>query len=192
MSLQINHEIVTSIFSDTTTLDSLIADYTQAVADHALTVDVPAPVAHPIVEQIVKNWNGQYSIVDVPEPEPEPEPEPPSKEALIIAERDRRLALGFDFDFGDNRGVHRIGTTTNDMVGWNDVTSFANALSGLGDTTTTISILTDTGVASVTAPEWLQILVAAAAVRQPIWASSFALSAMETLPSDYTDDSYWI
>lgn len=121
------------------------------------------------------------------------EPPPPPPSAIdVIAERARRLSAGFDYDFGDGRGVHRIGTTPADMVGWDEVTKLASALAALGDTATTIPILTDSGQAEVTAIEWQQILVASAAFRQPIWMASFVLQAMEPIPADYaTNEVYW-
>ena len=109
----------------------------------------------------------------------------------VVIERERRLAAGFTYDFGDARGVHEVGTTDADMRGWEEVTQLANALLASGDTTTEIDIVTNTGPAKVTAPEWHQVLLAAAAFRQPIWAASFALQATETIPSDYTNDTHW-
>lgn len=114
-----------------------------------------------------------------------------SKIAAIVAERERRLAAGFDYDFGDVRGVHRLATSEPDMRGWDEVTKVANAMLALGDTTSAIGILTETGPADVTALEWQYVLVAAAAFRQPVWAASFALQAMEPMPDDVTDDRYW-
>lgn len=112
-------------------------------------------------------------------------------ESDVAAERARRLAIGFDYDFGDARGVHQIGTTPNDMIGWREVIDYANALIDSGDTTTKIAIVTDTGPAEVTAPEWQAIMLVAASVRQNIWAKSFALQAMQPIPGDYANDSYW-
>ena len=110
----------------------------------------------------------------------------------IVQERERRLAEGFDYDFGDERGVHRIATTKADMEGWDEVSKVATALSGLGDTVTTITIMTETGLASITATEWFSIAIAAGLFRQPIWAGSFALQAMDPIPADYaTNDAYW-
>lgn len=123
-------------------------------------------------------------------PPPPPPPQLPTV-ADIVAERARRLALGFDYNFGDARGVHRVGTTDADMAGWREVTDYANALIDLGDVTTTISIVTDTGPAMVTAPEWQAILLRAAQVRQAVWAASFALQAMPQIPQNYADDSFW-
>lgn len=109
----------------------------------------------------------------------------------VFTERSRRLALGFDYDFGDARGVHRIGTTPEDMIGWNEVTTLAGALIASGAEGTLITIVTDTGVAEVTAEEWQQILIAAANFRQPIWGASFLLQAADPLPDDFRSDSYW-
>ncbi len=108
----------------------------------------------------------------------------------VYAERNRRLALGFDYDFGDGRGVHRISTTTGDMVGWDEVTKLASALLALGQSTP-ITIATGTGVTQVTPMEWQQVMLAAAAFRQPIWGASFVLEEMNPIPSDFTNDIYW-
>lgn len=117
---------------------------------------------------------------------------PPAPTAAdVAAERDRRLAGGFSYDFGDARGVHVFATTEADLRGWRDVSDYAAALRANGDTVTTIAILTDTGATAVTAAEWADILIAAAAFRQPIWAASFALQAMDPIPADYDDDSRW-
>ncbi len=115
----------------------------------------------------------------------------PVNHAMVIRERARRLSLGFDYNFGDSRGVHRIGTTDADMVGWSEVTDLADALTAKNDTTTTIAIVTDTGPCNVTAPEWADIRVAAGAFRQPIWAASFTILGMNPVPADYAADSRW-
>lgn len=121
-----------------------------------------------------------------------PTPVAPPNASNVESERDRRLALGFDYDFGDARGVHRIGTTPDDLNGWNEVSTLAGALARTGDMTATITILTDTGLCAVTALEWANIEIAAGAFRQPIWTGSFVLSAMDPVPTDYaTNDSYW-
>lgn len=109
----------------------------------------------------------------------------------VTLECERRLELGFDYDFGDVRGVHRIGTTKGDLVGWDEVTKASNALIALGQSSSTIDIVTDTGACSVTALEWQAIIAQSAAVRQPIWAGSFALLAMDPIPDNFADDSYW-
>lgn len=110
----------------------------------------------------------------------------------VAAERTRRLALGFSYDFGDERGVHRIGTTAADMAGWNRVTALKDALLAAGYTAAPIDIVTETGPCVVTAPEWNGILLyAAAAFEQPHWQASFALQAMDPIPTDYRGDAYW-
>lgn len=111
--------------------------------------------------------------------------------ANVVAERDRRLSLGFDFDFGDERGVHHIGTTPDDMIGWNAVTVAANAIIATRMRPAAIDILTETGPATVTAMEWQQVLLAATAAQQPIWHASFALSAMSPIPANFRNDAHW-
>lgn len=130
-----------------------------------------------------RKWQGGQVVIY------QPAPVGPTADA-VWTERDRRMALGFDYDFGDARGVHHIGTTPSDMVGWDDVTKLASARLALADTTP-IGILTDTGYAEISPTEWQQILLAAGAFRQPIWAASFVLAAMSPIPADYADDSYW-
>lgn len=109
----------------------------------------------------------------------------------VVRERDKRLSAGFDYDFGDERGVHRIGTTTDDMAGWSEVNAYADALLVLGDSNTRIDIETDTGCTHVTATEWKSVMLAAARFRQPLWVSSFTLLAASVVPDDYTSDKYW-
>lgn len=95
----------------------------------------------------------------------------------IYAEREERLAAGFDFDFGDARGVHHVGTSEADMKGWDEVTKWSDAAIALGQADTTMTILTGSGPAEITALEWKQVLLASTAFRQPIWHASFALLA---------------
>jgi hypothetical protein len=119
-------------------------------------------------------------------------PQPPMPTATeVIAERARRFELGFDYDFGDARGVHHIGTTPEDLAGWDEVTTLSNALINLSNGSATIDIVTNTGPATVTATEWQSILIAAGTFRQPIWAASFVLQATDPIPVDFADDSYW-
>lgn len=108
----------------------------------------------------------------------------------IYAERDRRLALGFDYDFGDDRGVHKIGTTEADLRGWNEVTTAFGAADKLS-IALTLTIMTETGPAQVNSAEWAAILLQSATVRQAIWAASFALQESDPIPDDYTNDIHW-
>ena len=121
-------------------------------------------------------------VIDLPDPTADD----------VIAERERRFALGFDYDFCDARGVHRIGTTPADMKGWDEVDKSASAMIALGSGAAPIPIVTDTGPVAVTAFEWKQIILAAAAHRQPIWHASFALQALSPIPADYADDRHWL
>lgn len=110
----------------------------------------------------------------------------------VVAELTRRLAEGFDYDFSDDRGVHHVGTTEDDMRKWMDeVTPISQAMINAGQPDGEIGIATDTGPVTVTAMEWQRILVAAGQWRQPIYQASFALQAMDPIPRDFRDDSYW-
>lgn len=137
--------------------------------------------------------DGKWGYVKATEgPRGEKSDEPHGPDANdVVAERNRRLALGFYYDFDDERGEHFFATTTEDMVGWDEVSKLANALvmSGVGDTK--IQILTGHGATDVTALEWQLILIFAGTVRQPLFAASFVLQAMDPIPSDYMDDEYW-
>ncbi len=159
--------------------------------DHPDTVIPPAAI-----EISEEQWrhalerSGNVRWVDGEWQDYEPPPAPISAAAVIV-ERERRLSLGFDYDFGDARGVHHIATTPADMKGWDEVTMIANAAINAGLPNTDILILTATGPVTVTATEWQHILLASGAHRQPIWQASFALQAMDPIPTDYTDNSYW-
>lgn len=109
----------------------------------------------------------------------------------IIAERSRRLAEGFTYDFGDERGAHRIGTTEEDLRGWDEVSKVAQASVLLGQPDMPLNIVTDTGAVSLSAQEWQKVLVAAARFRQPIWIKSFELLKTSPIPPDFTSDKHW-
>lgn len=111
---------------------------------------------------------------------------PPPTPEDVIRERSKRLAEGFDYDFGDERGVHHIGTTEEDMRGWDEVTMGANAAVALGAGSTVFDIITETGPVEVTALEWQSILMAATAFRQPIWSASFILQQIDPIPDPAT------
>lgn len=111
--------------------------------------------------------------------------------SAIERERGRRLAAGFDFDFKDSRGVHRIGTTDADERGWDKVTKLSTAYLLSGNPGVKIQIVTETGPVEVTAAEWQEILIAAGAFQQPIYALSFVLQTMTPIPQDVENPSYW-
>ena len=116
---------------------------------------------------------------------------PPPSQIDVAMERERRLSLGFTYDFGDARGVHHIGTTAQDMKGWDEVSFASQAAIACGLSSAEIAIVTDTGPAIITAIEWQQILLAATQHRQPLWKASFILQGKIPIPADYADDSYW-
>mgnify|MGYP003146514859 CR=1 FL=1 len=136
--------------------------------------------------------NAATPIPDPPEPDPlEEEVAPRSNAQLLAQERDRRLAVGFSFDFGDHRGIHIIGTSADDMRGWDEVSQICDLIRrGVVDQPG-IGISTETGVVEITPAEWDLVLAAAAAFRQPIWQASFALASMDPLPEDFTNDVWW-
>ena len=109
----------------------------------------------------------------------------------VVLERSIRLAVGFDYDFGDDRGVHRIGTTESDMRGWAEVTDWSNSQTALGNTSATINIITDTGQVQIVPLDWMKILNSAGIFRQPIWEASFVLQKMNPIPDDYKDNKWW-
>ncbi len=71
-----------------------VAAFRQALADHALTVDVPVPRESVLIENIVR-YNLAYEVEPTPPPPPPPAPEPESRrlvsKALII---DRLVEAG--------------------------------------------------------------------------------------------------
>lgn len=122
----------------------------------------------------------------------EPEAQPTPTAADLERVRNQKLAAGFDYDFGDVRGVHRIGTTEADMVGWDEVSKGAQAAINTGQPDTPFTILTDTGPVDVTAMEWQRILAGATAFRQPIWLVSFAIAAdMPATLAELQADPRW-
>ena len=160
--------------------------YRWANAAHTLIVDGNNGMSIPAVE-----GNRHYDEILASGTEVLPYVAPAPSVDDIVAERERRLALGFNYDFGNGRGVHRIGTTKEDMAGWSEVSTYAGALIDRGDLTTQIPIATDTGTCLVTPPEWRAIEIAAAQFRQPLWTKSFALMAMNPIPASYQEDSWW-
>ena len=145
------------------------------------TVDITPPAGHQWLGEITNNAGT-----------PEPVYEPIIITAAdVVVERERRLTLGFDYDFADARGTHRIATTEHDMKGWEAVTKWAQAKHALGQDAATKTIVTETGPVDITPIEWYQIIDAGDAFQGPIWAASFALQAMDPIPTDYTDNSYW-
>ena len=61
-------------------LAAAVKEFAAAVEAHRFTVGVPAPTAHPLVEEIVRQHGGSFTIVDDTPPEKPKEPEPPLPE----------------------------------------------------------------------------------------------------------------
>ncbi|WP_306869058.1 hypothetical protein [Neorhizobium galegae] len=118
---------------------------------------------------------------------------PPRTIDDVAAERDRRLKSGFAYDFGDERGIHLIGTSDADMRRWMDeVCPIAQACINVGQPEAMIGISTETGRVDVSASEWQMILLAAGQYRQPLYQASFDLQAMDPIPADFaTNPAYW-
>jgi len=113
------------------------------------------------------------------------------KVAGIAVERARRLSGGFEYDFEDARGVVRIPTTPDDMKGWHEVTIKAQAKIALGKSGETFAIYPQLTPVMITSLEWMEILEAADAFREPVWLASFEIQASDPIPDNFTDDSYW-
>lgn len=111
--------------------------------------------------------------------------------ADVQAERDRRLNEGFVYDFKDKRGQHRIGASDSDWIGWQEVSAIATKALMRDKPKTVLDIVTDTGPLSVTADEWLDILDAIEAFRQPIVLAAFSLMVREPIPADLSNDTLW-
>lgn len=62
-----NRADIETHFGSVEALNEQIAAYTEALAKHATTVDVPAPTAHPLVERLVRQFGGKYEVADDPE-----------------------------------------------------------------------------------------------------------------------------
>ena len=71
-------------------LAAAVAEYQAALQAHALTVDIPAPVAHPLVEIIVQRFEGRFQIIP---DDPIPAPTVPPLEPVTTISR-RQLILG--------------------------------------------------------------------------------------------------
>jgi hypothetical protein len=74
-------------------LAEAVASFSAAIADHALTVGVPAPTAPWLVMEIVRKYGSDYSVAPEPEPEPEPEPIPNIPASFPLSNRQLRLGL---------------------------------------------------------------------------------------------------
>lgn len=76
-------------------LAAAVADFQQALADHAASVGIPAPVAHPIVEEIVRLHGGEFEVLPPPVTG---EPEPTSLQSRAALRRWQREVGGITVD----------------------------------------------------------------------------------------------
>lgn len=72
-------------FADAAALAGAVAEFAAAQAAHARTVDVPAPTAPVLVEEIVLRHDSQFKIDAVPPPAPPP--------PITVSMRQARIAL---------------------------------------------------------------------------------------------------
>jgi hypothetical protein len=63
-----------------------VSNFAAAVDAHRLTVDVPAPTAHRLVEFIVRQQGGQFTIEPPPPPPEESEPQDPLIPSITFAQ----------------------------------------------------------------------------------------------------------
>ena len=93
MTLIISHEVASTLGFD---LSEAVEVFSSAIVAHRSTIGVPAPTAHPLVETIVRQYMGQFSVSSPPEPEPDFPPEPEPETPLVpvsITPRQCRLLL---------------------------------------------------------------------------------------------------
>jgi len=154
------------------------------VADANSAVDFGAIACDP---EVSFGWTYDPDLETWTAP-PAPDPEPLTVDDVADV-RLTRLSAGFDYDFADARGVHTIATTRADMEGWREVNDLANAAINKGLGNTEINILTETGLTTVTADEWQDVLIAAHAWRQVVWSKSFEIAAMDPIPLDIASNN---
>ena len=154
--------------------------------------DAPTFNAIPLTEE-TKHVSFGWSYDEANKAWIAPPPLPPAPKTYSDLENEtvKRLASGVHYDFGDDRGMHLFGTTPPDMNGWNEVNTIANIHMNKGNGGATINIVTDTGPVTVSANEWQDVFLAIHEHRQQVWAKSFALEAMDSLPQDLEDDKHW-
>lgn len=85
---------VLDAFGTEAELAAAVSEFQAALAAHALTVNVPAPTAPWLVNEIVRKYGGDYTVEPAPEPEPEPEPEPIPNVPSSYPLSNRQLRLG--------------------------------------------------------------------------------------------------
>lgn len=173
-------------------VDAQVAAFQKALVDHATTVDVPAPsAANAIVEAIVRQYGGEYTAEEPP-PEP-PEPPPPSMTELVSVERERRLSLGCTVTLSSGQGP--IPVQTRDEVDHRNLLTLESqamkaVISGAPQTQFFFRDAQD-HTWTLTALEMMDMTAKVAAFGSGIFAKSWALKAMDPIPSNYQADEWW-
>lgn len=131
--VKIERDAVEQLFGGTEGLDAAIKAYSMALAAHAKTIGIPAPIpSHAFVEIIVKQHDGKYVVVEPPAPvadpepvvaetEPEPEPDPELDEIkeqvrrALSEVRQKKVREGVVYKghafYGDQSSVNAIVST---------------------------------------------------------------------------------
>lgn len=113
-------------------LDDAIATFKKALKDHSKTVDVPAPTTNSVIERIVKQFDGEYEIIEPPAPEQAPEvemypevslPEPEPVKLTLEETKEHKLNELIRY----RRNMVGAGVTYEGYIFWSDAMS-QNAL----------------------------------------------------------------
>lgn len=109
---------------------------------------------------------------------------------MVNAERERRLLLGSEFnDMFDH--IYITGDQTN-RANLSDLVLGAMLRIQSGDTTTITTFRDGNNVDhDLTPPQLIALFAQASAYVSLMYEKSWALKAMDVIPSDYTNDSYW-
>jgi hypothetical protein len=167
-------------------LDKAIAAYQQALTSFASTEGMPAPIAAPLVEQIVKQYAGLYTIV------PAPMPPPVDASAGVDLELARRIALGVTVTLSTGKTIPVQTRDDTDFRNINGLSTCGLALQGQGSTQTTVFRDANNQSWTLAPAELVEMGLKVLAGVQAIYAKSWALKAMSPIPADYaTNDSYW-
>jgi hypothetical protein len=108
----------------------------------------------------------------------------------VMAECDRRLANSY-MDYMFELGSQRLDISTDALRGWSEITELALCYNALGSTKNLVIYPENQIKVSITAQEWLDVVIKVREFRQAIWTDSFALQAMTPIPTDFFDDKYW-
>lgn len=109
---------------------------------------------------------------------------------MVNAERERRLLLGSEFNDMFNH-IYITGDETN-RANLSDLVMGAMLRVMSGDTTTITTFRDGNNIDhDLTPPELLALFGQASSYVSLLYQKSWALKAMDPIPTDYTDDSYW-